>query len=738
MAMSRAAIAAVRFALALAAGALFACQEEPPEEEPLPPSIDADESDRRPDNPGCVALPKPPPPGRLRLERAFEEALASGTKLVQAIDLVEHPGEPGTWFVALQSGRVIRFDEGAEGASEVVLDVAKRLELKSSESGLVGFTLHPDFADNGEAFAVYSTDAPAVGFASRLSRFVLGSDGRFSLDDEEVLLDVAQRDAAHTGNHTAFGNDGYLYYVLGDDRRTDVHAQDRNTLQGKVLRIDVDARDEDRGTPYAIPPDNPFADGGGAPEVFAYGLRNPWRVTVDPKSGAVFAGDVGQDRREEINVIVAGGNYGWPMREGTTCFREDPCDGEDVLDPAAEVVHPAAHSVVAGFPYLRDDIEGLTGRYLFADFISGSLFSVDLTDPTHELQRELDGEFNVVSFARGHDDRLYVLRYETEGSEGGIYRVVPNDPGPSDFPTRLSETGCVDMDDPTEPLEGLVAYAPISPLYSDGADKARLLAMPDRGRIAVLEDGDFGFPNGTVLVKHFGFEGQLIETRLLMRHDDEWAGYSYRWDAEQQDAELLPGALDTTVAGGRAWHFPSRSECNTCHTRAAGRTLGLEVAQLDHAGSGQDNQLRYLLEHDYLDPALTRLSDVRMGIEPLVDPSSDAPLSQRARAYLHSNCANCHRAGGTGRGDIDLRYSATWSQLNACDETPRTGKIWDTGNWGAQRIIAPGRKQDSVLWMRMGLEGHFQMPPLGIKTVDAFGLMLVGEWIDSLADCAAP
>jgi len=115
--------------------------------------------------------------------------------------------------------------------------------------------------------------------------------------------------------------------------------------------------------------------------------------------------------------------------------------------------------------------------------------------------------------------------------------------------------------------------------------------------------------------------------------------------------------------------------------------------------------------------------------------TADAPLADRARAYLHSNCSNCHRAGAQGRGDIDLRFSATWSQLNACDVKPRTGNIRDTGNRGAQRIIAPGRKQDSVLWMRMGLEGHFQMPPLGIKTADPFGVMLIGEWIDSLDGC---
>lgn len=685
--------------------------------------------------PRCVALPPPPESGRIKLTRTFEAALRGSPAILQAVDLVQHPTQDATWFLASQRGQVVRFQSDAESPSWTsVLDISAQLRLESSESGLVSFALHPKFADNGLAFAVYSATNSGGRFVSRLSRFQAAADGAFGR--EEVLLDIPQRSAQHTGNHIIFGPDGFLYYAVGDDRETDVNAQDPGTLKGKVLRLDVDHADEQRGTRYATPGDNPFAD-SGAPEVYAIGFRNPWRLSVDRTSGQITVADVGQDSREEIDILESGANYGWPMREGTLCFREDPCDIEGVTDPAAEVNHPSASSIVAGHVITGSRTEALNGRYLFADFIGGSMFSAKLDEPSGDLHQEVEGSFNIPTIAQGRDGAIYALRYEGDGDEGGVYRVEDNEEQTSDFPQRLSETACVRMDNPTQPATGTTAYTPIAPLWSDGAEKLRAFALPPDYGIVLDDAGDFFFPDGSVLIKHFMFDGAFVETRLMMRYEGTWTGYSYRWREGQSEADLVEQGTDTVLAGGQAWHFPSRSECNRCHTRAAGYTLGLELAQLDHTDAQGKNQIDALIDGDYFAMGPDAVSRLRDEVIPMPDPAGDGPTAARARAYLHANCSNCHRPSGPGRGDMDMRFSTSYDAFNACNEKPRVTRLWDLGNWGKQYLVVPGSKQDSTLYLRMTLQGLFRMPPLASEVVDAHGAALVGDWIDGLADCDA-
>lgn len=682
----------------------------------------------------CIALPPPPESGRIQLTRAFEAALRGSPVILQAVDLVQHPTQETTWFLASQRGQVVRFKSDADApAWTTVLDVSKRLRLESSESGLVSFAVHPKFARNGLAFAVYSTTDAAGRFVSRLSRF-RQVDGEFG--QEEVLLDIPQLSAQHTGNHILFGPDGFLYYAVGDDRQTDINAQDPGTLKGKVLRLDVDHVDGQRSTPYSIPADNPFVE-SGAPEVYAIGLRNPWRLSADLASGEITVADVGQDSREEIDILEAGANYGWPMREGTLCFREDPCDVDGVTDPAAEVNHPAASSIVAGHVITGSGTKELNGRYLFADFISGSLYSANLEDPGGDLHQELEGSFNIPTLTQGRDGTIYVLRYEGDGDEGGVYRVEDNVKQESAFPKRLSGTACVDMATPTRPAAGTIAFSPIAPLWSDGAEKLRAFALPPDYGIVLDDAGDFFFPDGSVLIKHFMFDGAFVETRLMMRHEGTWTGYSYRWREDQSEAYLVEQGTDAVLANGRAWHFPSRSECNRCHTRAAGYTLGLELSQLDHVDAEGSNQIDGLIDGDFFAMGPDALSLLRDQVPSLPDPAGREPLAARARAYLHANCSNCHRPSGPGRGDMDMRFTASYDAFNACNEKPRVTRLWDLGNWGKQYLVVPGSKQDSTLYLRLTLQGLFRMPPLASEVIDSHGAGLVGDWIDSLDDCDA-
>jgi uncharacterized repeat protein (TIGR03806 family) len=298
----------------------------------------------------------------------------------------------------------------------------------------------------------------------------------------------------------------------------------------------------------------------------------------------------------------------------------------------------------------------------------------------------------------------------------------------------LSATGCVNPQNPGQPASGLVPYEPAAPFWSDNATKERWLAIPNGTSIGRGADGDFSFPNGTVLMKHFRLNNQLVETRLFMRHPDgDWAGYSYEWNAQRTDATLVQGGKTATV-GSQSWIFPSGNDCLTCHTAAAGFSLGLDAAQLNraltYASTGRTaNQLHTL---DAITMFTTPLGDP--ALQPsMPDPfDTSAPLAQRARAYLHTNCAQCHRAGGPTPSPVDLRYSTLLSATNACGAQPQSG---DLGLGAAARIIAPGSAANSVLVARMNRRDSSGMPPLASSIVDQQGVALLQQWINSLSTC---
>jgi len=707
-------------------------------------------SPRRASNTTCHALPAPSPAARFAFVPVFTHAYPRRGHSSVPTQLVHTP-EPGAdhWLLSLQTGQVLRFSGDEAAPSTVVLDIADRMPEVSpgGSAGLLSLALHPRFPENGHAFVVYTAkgDDDDDPVSSRLARFTLGADGRFDPDSELVLTEERQPNVLHTGNHVAFGpDDGYLYFSIGDGRRPRVHPQDPHTRQGALLRIDVDSNGPAGDPAYRIPPGNPFADGvKGAPEVYAYGLRNPWRFVFD-HDGRLLLGDVGESSVEELNLVQGGENFGWPLREGTRCTDPTACPGEGLTPPILELRHPEHRSITPGFTYTRDDLPGLRGRFLLSDFQSGSLYSVDLSDPTLAVRRELAGTFLLVSITRGPEGRLYALRYDLEGS-GQVLRLeaapgtseVPGEP----FPERLSQTGCVDPEDPRKPAPGLVPYRPRAELWSDGAEKTRFLALPDDQRLSPGDGGELELPPGTVLVKHFGFRGRRHEARLLMRADEGWHGVSYAWNDEQTDAVLLADGADVTLPNGLRWTYPSRRDCRTCHTRAAGVSLGLEAAQLDWRwpdgpGGGTVTQLAWLLAHDYFPEDVLAVDTIRDGAAALPDPrdADGAPPADRVAAYLHANCAGCHRPGGPTPVAIDLRYGTPFSEQGLCDVEP-LGRVWGLEVWDEQRIVAPGAPGRSTLWVRLGRRGMFQMPPLARGTVDQEMTALVADWIRGLDGC---
>ncbi len=389
--------------------------------------------------------------------------------------------------------------------------------------------------------------------------------------------------------------------------------------------------------------------------------------------------------------------------------------------------------MTGGFVYRGSDVPSLAGRYVYADYLSGTVWSIDASQEAPEPRVEAEAGFWIASFAEGRSGEIYAINWtqvehppSASPEGGGFYRLRPAPPAErGDFPRLLSLTGCVDPDDPTAPAPGLLPYAPRARLWSDGADKERFLSLPPGGTIGVEADGDFTLPVGTVLVKHFRVDGRYHETRLLMNHEDVgWRGYSYRWNAEQTDAELLDGAFSERLASGLFWRYPSRAGCMICHTGAAGRTLGLEAGQLV-------DDLEALHRDGRFDAAVT-LEGLR-AFAPLADPYGDAPIADRARSYLHGNCAMCHRPDAPPSTEIDLRYATPFGDQALCGVVPTRGTVGVTDP--AATLFTPGAPELSILLVRMRHPGTARMPPLGSEIVDAEGNAVVEEWIEATTAC---
>lgn len=417
------------------------------------------------------AAPTPQGPG-VELELVAEGFTAP-------VDLTAPDDGSGRRFVVEQTGVITIMTEEDKLLAEPFLDINERMvELESSydERGLLGLTFHPEYAENGRFFVYYSAPLQAGApkgwdSTSRISEFRVSEDdpNRADPDSERILLKVNKPQPNHAAGQIAFGPDGYLYIPFGDGGGgNDVgpgHVADwyqaneggngqdvEDNLLGSILRIDVD-----QGDPYGIPRDNPLVGKPGHDEIWAYGFRNPFRIAFDAGGDhALFAGDVGQELWEEINIIVKGGNYGWNVREGSDCFNaENPeqpleqCpdtapDGTPLLGPIIEYDHSEGVSAIGGYVYRGDAVPEFDGHYLFGDWSrsrsapDGTLFiaapppSVDAPYPPKQELRIAGsdsgrlGEF-VRSFGQDADLELYILTSEEAGPSGDtgkVYKIV--------------------------------------------------------------------------------------------------------------------------------------------------------------------------------------------------------------------------------------------------------------------------------------------------------------------------
>ncbi len=298
-----------------------------------------------------------------------------------------------------------------------------------SELGLLGLAFHPRFVDNGKLYASYNVkDGDRL--LTRVSEWQVTRDDQGGLrgaTELRAILQVEQPYQNHNGGQLVFGPDGFLYIGLGDGGyRDDPHGngQNRNTLLGKMLRIDVDNTEADK--PYAVPRDNPFlGDREIQPEIWAYGLRNPWRYSFDPR-GRLIVADVGQDKWEEISIVERGDNLGWNVREGGACFQQEECKRGTMKDPIHVYGRDEGQSITGGFVYTLDDIPGLQGKYVFADFLRGRFWAISLPNDARATVPAQDvialGRFAILpsTFARDSAGRLYVADF----GGGAIYQLA--------------------------------------------------------------------------------------------------------------------------------------------------------------------------------------------------------------------------------------------------------------------------------------------------------------------------
>jgi len=695
-------------------------------------------------------------------------------------------GETNRLFVLERSGRLVVITNLAAPTRTVVMDFgAGRISI-GGENGLLGLALHPGFNTNGYFFLFYSTTATTAAPGAtntphqRVSRFQMTTPGGNSALTNTELPLITQNDEAsnHNGGDLHFGPDGYLYISYGDegdqnDARNNSQTIRKDFFSG-ILRIDVDKRPGNLdpnphpslqdATNYFVPADNPWVSAnlvgelnpGGVKrtEFYAVGLRNPWRFSFDPVTGWLWCGDVGGGAREEVDIITSGGNYGWAFREGFTTGVKANTGGGVALNPIRDYPHGSSgtnvgNSITGGLVYRGTRLPELTGWYVYADYTApGNVWAMfyDGTTGTNSQNRWLFQDQNIVAFGRDPrngdvlaadlgDSQIKRLTYDTNASLGQL-------------PPTLFDTGAftnlTSLSNSTQtltPNSGVNAYDLNAPFWSDNAHKTRWFFPPPNGmKIGFSPEGNWSFPQGMAWVKHFDLQltngspesTRRLETRVLVRTSNSVYGVTYRWGDSINNAVLVPdGGLDEAFVindGGnirtQIWRYPSRSDCNACHTAGGGWGLGFNTAQLNrdfgYAG-GTSNQIAFMSGAGFFSNAVTDVHSLR-ALAPATDESSS--LEWRVRSYLAANCASCHHPGGTALGN----WTAGLTNSTALAGLIHGPLVNNGGNTNA-RVITPGSLTNSMLLTRLSTRGPGQMPPVGSTVLDAQSIALLSRWI---------
>ena len=707
--------------------------------------------------------PDPPPP--FKVARAFPNI-----KLDRPILLSRCPGTDRL-FIGEQDGTLYSFANRPDAQAELFFDLRKELKTvhllpkASGVENVYALAFHPDFARNRQCFVCYALKSKESGQrnlenGTRISRFTVTESDPPRIDplSEEIVLSFLQ--GGHNGSDMHFGPDGMLYISTGDAANPNPPddfntGQDISDLLSSILRIDVDHRDDGRN--YSIPADNPFiATAGARHEVWAYGFRNPWRMSFDRQSGELYVGDVGWELWETIHRVESGGNYGWSAMEGPQPIKLEQLGPTPVHPALIELPHTIACSITGGYVYRGAKFPELYGAYVFGDWETRRLWAARFdAGKTQEMVEIVRPSVRVVAFGEDADGELYFIDHDA----GTLHTLERNDSGSQNasFPTTLSETGLFESVATHQPAEGVVRFTVNSRQWQDGAAAEHWAAFPNSSSAILYTNGKpipglvnwhyfrMHFPKDAVLTRTMSLAGKRQETQMLHYDGMDWRGYTYAWRDDESDADLVPAdGREKIVQNGErthVWQFPSRSQCMSCHSNQSEYALAFSAEQLNRTNPNGQNQLVALTEAG----VIRRMDDEGQALSPfdavsvasersIPDPSDESlTLESRARGYLHANCGHCHAEHGGGTVPLRLQYHVPLSEMQAIGSRPTRG---DLGLLDAQ-IIKPGDPYGSTLFFRMAKFGKDRMPHIGAEWPDPAGLDLIERWIGSLKENAA-
>jgi uncharacterized repeat protein (TIGR03806 family) len=678
------------------------------------------------------------------------------------------------------------------------------------DCGILGMVFHPEFGkaastNRGYVYVWYQyTRTNILGSAdarppleiptyNRLSRFTV-PDGSLEADpdSETILINQFDRHLWHSGGEMFFAKDGFLYLPNGDEGGAkdpyDQCQKINDSLFSGVLRIDVDQnptrshpirrQPKDPAPPpagwlhsfttnYFIPNDNPWvnADGSVLEEFWAIGLRSPHRMTYDPPTGQIWLGDVGQEDREEIDLIEKAGNYQWSYMEGTLAgFRPKP---KVLIGIEKPPVYDYPHNdndgcVICGHVYRgKQWAADLGGKLIFGDNDSGKIWALTYNGPDKpptvayicNMPPGMNYAGGLSSFGLDDQNEIYMCAM---GQNGQIFKLAGNNTVIPEPPKLLSQVGLFTNMATLSAASGLVPYNVNAPLWSDAAIKTRWIALAYHGdpnntneQIAFAPDGEWTFPAGTVFVKHFDLaidetnpaKRRRLETRLLVRdNNDSVYGVTYKWRPDNSDAELITStnsvSEDITIscADGKkrtqTWIYPSRRDCLTCHTPNAHFVLGVKTRQLNgectYSETGRtDNQLRTWNHLHMFSPALEE-STIQTYDALANLTNTAASVEDRSRSYLDVNCSHCHRPGAV-QAHWDARYDTPLPNQGIVK-----GLVNNTFGVPNAKVVAISNIDHSILYLRLNADKTNKMPPLGRNLVDTNAVSVIGQWINSI------
>ncbi len=733
-------------------------------------------------------LPADLPSGTYTTQDAFP-----GLSFLDPVAIVSPPGETDRLFIVEQTGRIAIIPDLTVPSKSIFLDIQSRVRSSGNEEGLLGLAFHPNYNAAGEPgyghFFVYYLRTDNGTRYWRLSRFSVSSGNPNLADSNSEVPLITQQDQAsnHNGGDLHFGDDGYLYLSVGDEGgANDTYDNGQHIDKdffAAIFRIDVDSKLENllpnshaavHAGSYRIPIDNPFIGAttfnGSAvspnsirTEIWAIGMRNPFRMSFDRPTGRLFVADVGQGAREEIDILSStvfatnGGipNYGWSYREGFDAFNNGP--GGSTPPAAFQAIDPIHHyerslgrSVTGGLVYRGAKYPELSGDYLFADYVSGRIWAMDKPGVAGQSVTQIATDSQIAGFGINplSGEILLADDNSNRSQDDTIRKIVRTEQTGTQPPALLSQTGAFSNLSSLTPNPGIVPYDVNVPFWSDRSGKSRWFSIPDvNDDMTWAENDSWTFPEGQVWIKHFdldldpdnpGTNIRRVETRFLVKTTDDVYGITYKWNAAQTDADLVAENGTTedfmVTQGGsqitQTWEFPSRADCRTCHNETAGFSLSFSTRQLNSDfthGASTENQITALENAGYFDntpPAPATLPEF------FAADDDSATLESRARSYLAVNCAQCHQPGGVALGSWDARPEISLEASKILD-----GALVNNNGDPFNRVAVPGSVTHSMLVQRIDAVGSGSgltpMPPIstGVKNQEA--LDLLAEWIES-------